>query len=172
MANPVGALKAIDGLLAQERCQRGLGTTQTDHEREQIRDIMGRITSPTGLEPEHAHRTQVSTATPSGTGDTRKLRHAKRTARLGNVQSGNRRQLRAISMSLRVDDVPREIVCQRSSEHPAKQGVDRLASELTESHANPSTSLLVGCHLREIGAGRRRQLGGGRNATDRLAVCD
>jgi hypothetical protein len=47
--NPVGALKAIDGLFAQERCLRGLESTETDHEREQIRDVMGRISSPNGL---------------------------------------------------------------------------------------------------------------------------
>ena len=38
MANAVGKLKAIDGLFAQERCLRGLGTRETDQEREQIRD--------------------------------------------------------------------------------------------------------------------------------------
>ena len=86
-ANAVGKLKAIDGSFAQERCLRGLGTRETDHEREQIRDVIGRMTAPNGLEPRQARRTQVAAATWSCRSDTCKLRHAKRTARLGNVQS-------------------------------------------------------------------------------------
>ena len=123
-ANAVGKLKAIDGSFAQERCLRGLGTRETDHEREQIRDVIGRMTAPNGLEPRQARRTQVAAATWSCRSDTCKLRHAKRTARLGNVQSGIRPHLRvAMSLHLRVDDVARQMVCHRSSEHPATQGV-------------------------------------------------
>lgn len=47
-----------------------------------------------------------------------------------------------------------------------QSNVDRL-SELMESHANPSTSLLVGCHQRKIGTRKRRQEVG-RSATDPL----
>jgi hypothetical protein len=89
LANPAGKLKAIDGLFAQGRCLRDLGTREPDHERERIRDIIGRITSPNGLEP--------SSTDPSRRCDV--LRHAKRTARFGNVQSGIRPQLR-VAMSL------------------------------------------------------------------------